>query len=347
MKLKKLIYSRQEKSFWFPKVSRGRVFSLGIILLLIWSCAPHLHFDLLGEEKLKEVTLLPRPTKDKILLVDVSGFIGTNLNPSLFQREADPVASVYTRLEKARQDQYIRAIILRVDSPGGEVTASNIIYEEVRRFRQETGKPVVALALSLATSGAYYIASACDLIIAHPSTITGSIGVISLFPDIHSLLDKLGVKVNVIKSGPHKDSGSPFRPLKEEEYQLFQSIIDELYQQFLEVVLQGRKGRLDREKLLPLADGRIFTASQALKEGLIDQVGYFEDAFQETLRLAGLRDARVVTLTYYPKRKTNIYARSNFQPMVKPEKEIIPLLDSLQPGFYYLWLPSLVEKKLP
>lgn len=320
---------------------------LGIAFLLSWSCAPHFHFDLLGEEKLKEVTLVPRPTKNKILVVDVSGFIGTNLNPSLFQRETNLVASVSTRLEKARQDKDIRAIILRLDSPGGEVTAANIIYEEIKRFRQDTGKPVVALALSLATSGAYYIAAACDSIIAHPSTITGSIGVISLFPDIHSLLEKIGIKVNVIKSGRHKDSGSPFRPLSQEEERLFQNIIDELYQQFLEVVLQGRQGRINRQKLLSLADGRIFTTSQALAEGLIDKIGYFQDALKEALRLSGLQEARVVTLTYYPKRKNNIYSLANFRPLLKKEKEIIPLWDSLHPGFYYLWLPSWVEKELP
>ena len=194
--------------------------------------------------------------------------------------------------------------------------------------------------MSVAASGGYYIASACDVIIAHPSTLTGSIGVISIFPSVEALMAKVGVKVDVIKSGPAKDSGSPFRDMTEDEKKLFQGIIDEYYEGFLAVVARGRKGRIPAAELRTIADGRVYTAPQALKLGLIDAVGYFDDAFGKARDLASLKSARLVSYTYFPKTKTNVYAGRLGDLSPLDAKVIESMLGALKTGFYYLWLPQ-------
>ena len=222
-----------------------------IVSLVIWmfGCSPQVHLDFLGKDTLQEVVLIKSPAKEKILLLDVSGVISNSLNQSLFAREGDILSKVFYRLEKASEDHTVKAVILRLDTPGGEVTASDIIYNEILRFKEKTGVPVVGLMMGLAASGGYYIASACDFIVAHPSTITGSIGVISIFPNLEELFSKIGVKVTVIKSGEMKDTGSAFRDMTEEEKKVFQDVIDELYTKFLDVVYQKRKDEISFEEL--------------------------------------------------------------------------------------------------
>jgi len=311
------------------------------ISLLLAGCAPHIHLDFLGKEKVQEVILIKSPAKEKILILDISGLISTSLSPGLFEREGDIISRVYYRLEKTSEDKRVKAVILRLDTPGGEVTASDIIYNEILKFKEKTGIPVVGLMMGLATSGGYYVASACDYIIAHPSTITGSIGVISIFPNLEELFTKIGIKVNVIKSGEMKDSGSAFRDLTEEEKKIFQGVIDELHQKFLDVVYQKRKSSLSLEELKKIADGRIYTASQAYALKLIDEIGYFDTALKKALSLASLKEAKVIAYTYYPKRKTNIYATKLEKPSLFEGKGFEDMLRSLKSGFYYLWLPQL------
>lgn len=310
------------------------------IYLLLSGCAPHIHLDFLGEEQVQEVVLIKSPAKEKILILDVTGLISTTLNPGLFEREGDILSRVYYRLEKASEDKNVKALILRLDTPGGEVTASDILYNEILRFKEKTSIPVVGLMMGLATSGGYYVASACDHVIAHPSTITGSIGVISIFPNLQELFTKIGIKVNVIKSGKMKDSGSAFRDLTEEEKKVFQSVIDEMYNKFLDVVYQKRKDSLSFEKLKKIADGRIYTASQAHTLKLIDEIGYFDSALKKALSLAMIKDAKVIAYTYYPKRKTNIYATKLEKPSLFEGNNFEDMLRSLKSGFYYLWLPQ-------
>jgi len=316
------------------------VILLSAVLVALPACSPQIHIDLLGQEKLAEIVLLPSPAKEKILMIDLDGMISAALDTALFSREKNAVSRVFERLERAALDPWVKAVILRIDTPGGEVTASDIIYHEILRFKERTGRPVLGLMMSVAASGGYYVASACDLIMAHPSTLTGSIGVISVFPNVESLMAKVGVKVNVIKSGPAKDSGSPFRDMTEEEKTVFQGVIDEYYDGFLEVVARNRKDKIPPEKLRSIADGRVYTASQALKLGLIDAVGYFDDAFGQALALASLKTAKLVSYTYYPKTKTNIYAGrlGEFSPL--DAKVLESMLAVLKTGFYYLWLPQ-------
>jgi len=311
-----------------------------VFSLLLSACAPHIHFDILGKEKIQEVTLVKSKAKEKILILDISGLISSSLNTGTFSKEGDVLSRVYYRLKKASEDKMVKAVILRLDTPGGEVTASDILYNEILNFREKTGTPVVGLMMGLAASGGYYIASACDYIIAHPSTITGSIGVISIFPNLEDLFAKIGIKVNVIKSGKMKDSGSTFRDLTTEEKKIFQDIVDELYQKFLDVVYQKRKNSLSLEELKKIADGRVYTARQAYELKLIDEVGYFDSAIKKTLDLASLKEAKVIAYTYYPGRKTTIYASSLEKSSLFERKNFEDLLRSLKSGFYYLWLPQ-------
>ncbi|MGZ4886498.1 MAG: signal peptide peptidase SppA [Candidatus Aminicenantales bacterium] len=311
-----------------------------LIMAALASCSPNIHLDFLGQEKLAEVILVPGSAKDKVLMIDVEGVISSVVNTSLFSREQNAVSRVYERLERAARDPLVKAIILRLDTPGGEVAASDMIYHEVLRFKERTKKPVIGLMMGVAASGGFYIASACDYIMAHPTTLTGSIGVISIFPNFSDLMAKVGIKVNVIKSGEAKDSGGPFRDMSVEEKKLFQAIIDEYYQDFLNVVSANRKDRIAADDLRAIADGRVYTAPQALKLKLIDEIGYFDDAYKKILSMAGLKSARLVAYTYYPSTKTNIYAAQlgDFSPLDK--KVLESYLAVLKTGFYYLWLPQ-------
>jgi protease-4 len=309
--------------------------------LVFLAAGCHFRIDFLGEDKMQEVVLVKSPAKEKVVVVDVEGLISTLEPGSVFNREGDVLSQVYARLQRAGEDKLVRGIILRLETPGGDVTSSDILYREVLKFKKRTGLPVVALMMGVAASGGYYVASACDAIIAHPSTITGSIGVISLFPDVEGLLSKVGIKVQVIKSGELKDAGSPFRNLSEQEQRLFQEIIDEFYGRFLEVIHEKRKDALSLEEIRDLADGRVYTAAQALKLKLIDEVGYFDEALARVMSQAGIGSARVVAYSYYPKRQSNLYASKLEKPSLFDEKSIVDALPKLQSGFYYLWLPQM------
>lgn len=194
------------------------------------------------------------------------------------------------------KDSSIKAVILRIDSPGGGVGASQEIYREIGRTREK--KPVVVSMGGTAASGGYYIAAACDRIVANPGTITGSIGVIMQYYQYKELADKIGVKQEVIKSGEFKDTGNPHRELTEKERELLDAVISEIQTQFVNAVAEGRN--LPAEKVREIADGRIFTGSMAKDYGLVDELGNFEDAVNLTKELAGI-DGEVNLI--YPQRK--------------------------------------------
>jgi protease-4 len=310
-----------------------------VAIALAAACSPQFHLDFLGKADIQEVVLVRSAAKEKVLVIDIEGTISALTGTGALAREGDILSQVYYRLERAAADPLVKAVIVRLETPGGEVTASDIVYHEILKFKEKTKRPVVGLMMSVAASGGYYIASACDTIIAHPSTITGSIGVISIFPSVESLFDKIGIKMNIIKSGGMKDAGSPFRSMTEDEKKSFQTIIDEYYGDFLSVIVAGRENKLTLEELRPLADGRIFTARQALKLKLIDSVGYFETALKKALTMARLEEAKVIAYTYYPKTKTNIYA-AGLKETKLLESSLESWLPTLKSGFYYLWLPE-------
>ncbi len=189
------------------------------------------------------------------------------------------------QIKKYRDDKSIKAIILRINSPGGGVAASQEIYDEVRKTR-DSGKIIVVSMGSIAASGGYYIAVGSSLIVANPGTLTGSIGVILSITNFKDLADKLGIKQNTIKSGELKDAGNPFRDMNEKDKAYFQDVVDNSFGQFLDVVAKERKMNID--SLRQYANGRVFTGLQAKQIGLIDSLGTFEDAVRITSKMAGI-----------------------------------------------------------
>jgi protease-4 len=193
---------------------------------------------------------------------------------------------VIEQLHRYRDLPAVKAVVLRVNSPGGAVAPSQEIYQEILKFRRETRKPVVASLGSVAASGGYYVAAAADRIVANPGSITGSIGVIMQIPNFGGLLQKVGIKSTVIKAGENKDLGSVTRELTEAERRILQEVMDDVHGQFIDAVVAGR--RLDRARVETLADGRIFSGRQALGLGLVDELGDLSDAIARAAGLVGI-----------------------------------------------------------
>ncbi len=201
---------------------------------------------------------------------------------------------VVKELERFGEEDNIAAIILRIDSPGGGVAASQEIYDAVKRVRTEHGKFVIASMASVAASGGYYVACGADTIMANPGTTTGSIGVIAELMNTTELLNKIGVRFEIVKSGKYKDSGTPWRPFTEEDRRYFQTYVDDAFEQFVGVVAEARS--LSKDEVLKYADGRVFTGQQALNYKLIDVLGNYQDAVDLASEQAGISGkARVVT----------------------------------------------------
>ena len=226
---------------------------------------------------------------DKIAIVEVRGVITQS-------------SGVIEELQQYLADDGVKAIILRVDSPGGGVGPSQEIYREIMRIKSNSKRKVVTSMGSVAASGGYYIACASDLIVANPGTITGSIGVIMQFSNFEDLLKKIGVKGVVLKSGEHKDIGSPFREMTLEEKRIMQEVLDNVHQQFIQAVADGRK--LERSKVAQIADGRILTGEQAKNLGLVDQLGNLQDTIDITAKLAGIVGKPSIL---YPKKRISIW----------------------------------------
>lgn len=282
----------------------------------------------------------------KLAIVDIEGVItDRGSSPLLGPSGPNPVAVFKHKLDKARKDDAVQAVLLRINSPGGGVTASDVMHHEVREFRKKSQKPVVACMMDVAASGGYYVACAADEIHALPTTTTGSIGVIMMTPELSGIMQKLGIRVNVIKSGEMKDAGSPFREMSEKDRSLYQTLIDGMYERFLSVVLAGRPG-LTEEKLRELADGRVYSADQARAAGLIDEVGTLEGAIAAAKRRAGLAESSVVIVEYAPSYayRPNYYAEA--PPSERPQTvnmlnlELPGWLTGEGPHFLYLWAPG-------
>ncbi len=243
------------------------------------------------------------------------------------------------KLRRIENDERVRGIVLRINSPGGTVTASDTMFREIRLLKQKRELPVVALMMDAAASGGYYVAVAADRIYAQPTSITGSIGVIVQKFNVHDLLARIGIQSTAVKSGEHKDMGSPFRQETEEEVRLLQEAIDALHGRFVDTVSEQREN-LTRDQVVTLADGRIYTAGQALSHGLVDAIGYLDDAIEGVKEMAGLDAARVVLYRLPYAYKENIYSAPTLPPVTE--------INLLIPGhgfpwsgspFLYLWDP--------
>ncbi|MGQ0571531.1 MAG: signal peptide peptidase SppA [Armatimonadota bacterium] len=198
---------------------------------------------------------------------------------------------IVRQLDRAQHDDAVKAVILELDTPGGSVVASDEVHQKLGVLRR-AGKPIVALMTETAASGGYYIAAGAHQIIADPSTITGSIGVIVALLNVQDLNRKIGIRTLVFKSGAFKDIGNPDRPTTPQEAAIFQRLVNEAYSRFVDIVAQGR--RMDRAKVRRLADGRIYTGQQALRLGLVDSLGHLPEAIAAAKKRAGLTDAQVI-----------------------------------------------------
>lgn len=279
------------------------------VLLMLASCVS---ISISPETKPLKETLVEGRGRPKILLLDLDGVIsfsgkrggiGTMPQPS-------PVAYFKEALVKAQADKNIAGLIIRINSPGGGVTASDVIYHEIMAFKKKKKVPVYAYIMDIGASGGYYVAQSADRIIASPTALTGSIGVIAMKFDIEGLMSKVGVREETYKSGAEKDFWSPFRPSTPKEKAMLQGIINNLFSRFIEVVGKNRKKNtgLTRQQLLALADGRIFTADQALKAGLIDREAYLDDAIAGMKKRLGIKEARVVTYARPSQYKPTVYS---------------------------------------
>lgn len=222
----------------------------------------------------------------KIGVIEVNGAI-TGSSSASFTNEVASADNIMRAIRKASERQDIKAVVLRINSPGGAAGASQEIGIELDKLR-ETNKPIVTSMGDICASGGYWIACSSDYIVANGTTITGSIGVIMQLANLEGLYEKIGVKPRVIKSGEFKDIGSPNREMTNEEQKLLQNLIDDSYEQFLEQVRKGRKDNITEDELINIADGRIFSGRQAIELGLVDDIGNYYDAIKKAEEMAGI-----------------------------------------------------------
>lgn len=263
---------------------------------------------------LQEVTVSGEQGRPKIAVLPVRGLLMSA--PGVARTGAPELLEAM--LERAREDTAVRAIILAVDSGGGGITASDVMHKTVTDYRSETGEPVVVLMEDVAASGAYYVSCAADHIMAHPTTITGSIGVMMPLFSAAELLDKVGVEDKSLATGPYKDIGSPTADKTpeqwEEEKELLRGVMDAMFERFLRVVADGRS--LKVEEVRPLAEGQLFTAEQARQNDLIDGIGYADDAIKKAAQMAGVSGPHVVKYYRRPGLMELVFARMDV-PQIK------------------------------
>ena len=320
--------------------SRGLILSVLVGVALGGCSAPSVLITPVSGRRVLVETELSRDSlfaSDKIVIIDVSGVIINAPRPQFLGTGEHPVSLLLEQLDKARRDRRVKGVLLRINSPGGTVGASELMHDEILYFKK-SGKPIVAVMMDVAASGGYYIACACDEIIAQSSTITGSIGVIMQLFDVTGIMKFIGIESNAITSGVHKDAGSPFRAMKPDERALFQAIVEDMFDRFVDVVVQGRP-KLDESEVRRLADGRVYTARQALEAGLIDRIAPMREAILAVKRKAGVKRMRLVSYSRPYTFRPNYYARS-------PATEINLIktslgLPSTTPRFMYLWQPGL------
>lgn len=324
-------------------VMQKRIFIIfTIAFLFLTGClSPKIKLFSDSTEPLREFVLEGRG-KGKVLVISVKGFISDTSEKGFLSSNPSMVEKLVSQLVKAEKDKKIRAILLKIDSPGGTATASDLLYHELMEFKERTGVKILVSMMDLATSGGYYISLPADFILAHPTTITGSVGVVFIRPKVRGLMEKIGLDVEVSKSGKNKDMGSPFRETAEDEQKIFQNIIQNFSRRFLSLVEKHR--RLAPDVLTEISSACVYTASDARDIGLVDDIAYLSQAIAKAKSMSGLpEDAKVVVYrrTEYP--EDNLYNTSG----MKSDSGKLSLINLklpgtvpfLQTGFYYLWMP--------
>lgn len=281
---------------------------------------------------------------DKIAIIEVSGVLRSGGEGEGFFSSDSSVVDLSKKLKVARQDKSIKAVILRVDTPGGGVTASDLMYHELKRFRKDRKIPVYVSMQTVAASGGYYVSMGADKIYATPTTLTGSIGVIGTFPEAKGLMGKIGLDVNAIKSGGNKDAGAFYREMSEEDRQLYQAIIDDYFNQFLSIVLENRTD-VAEDEMAKAADGRVYTATQAQAAGLIDGIMYLEEVIEKVKEENHLKKPSVVIIKRTGRSSTDsLYATSAPGEARTGDLNLLKVdahrwLNPAPEVFNYLWIP--------
>jgi protease-4 len=296
----------------------------------------------------------------KVVLVDIRGLISDREGGELFGSGPNPVDELTARLGKAEADPLVKAVVVRINSPGGTVSASDMMYHEIRGFAERTRKPVVASLGEIAASGGYYVALAADRIVAEPTGIAGSVGVIIPTINVSEGLNRIGIRSRSITSRPNKDIANPLEPMREQHYAILQSLVDEFYARFRTLVVERRGPDrhapgtdlvpvrpLDMSHLDELTDGRVMTGTKAVESGLADEAGGIDTAYAAAKALAGLKSARLVKYHHQgaDTPRTAYAAASQEPPSTQAEINLLQLrfgssgLSGQTPGVYYLWLP--------
>jgi protease-4 len=280
---------------------------------------------------------------NKVLLISINGTISNSSNSSIMGDSPSIVQEVVSQLDLARQDKKIKAIILKINSPGGTITASDILYNELTRFKKETKKKLVVCMMDVAASGGYYISLPADVIIAHPTTVTGSIGVVMMQPKFYGLMEKIGVEMNINKSGKNKDMGSPYRAGTAEEKKLFLNLTTTLAEQFYAKVRAHRK--ISDANFAEIKTARVFLAQKAKDLNLIDKIGYLSDAIKTAETLAKIKkNSQLIVYRRYKYSNDNVYNGLTVKAGKKVsliDLGILNKVSSLPAGFYYIWTPGL------
>lgn len=326
--------------------------------ILFSGCTPKINVNVgppadNGELVARTVLDDPGSSDGTVAMIDVRGLISDVRMPGLLGSSPSPVDQLVARLNAAEKDSSVRAIILRINSPGGTVTGSDIMFHEVRRFAETTKKPVVASLGEVAASGGYYLACAADKIVVQPTTITGSIGVIIPTINFSEGLNRIGIKSRDVVSGPNKDLASPFEPIKEGQYAVLQGVVDEFYARFKGLVVE-RRPAFHLAATPDAVDGRVMTGAHAVAIGLADKEGGVREAFALAKELAGLKNARLVKFVGEDAKPRTPYAsiddltlsesRSRDQEInlvqIRLDSMTLPGLASGASGVYYLWMPG-------
>jgi len=317
----------------------GGLVALGLIGLAVFAVVLILASGLMGGPTAPTVYVEEYVSGDgasKIAVVPVEGTIASADDSLGGTQPTVTPEGLADALRQAGGDPSVAAVVLEVNSPGGGVTASDEMHQSILDFKENTGKHVVVSMGDTAASGGYYISTAADRIVANETTLTGSLGVIFQLTNFAEAADKYGIKQEVIKSGKYKDIGNSFRELKPEEREIFQSIVDESYAQFVDVISAGRN--IPEERVREIADGRVYSGLQAEELGLVDSFGGLDEASAAAGRLAGTSDTTVVRYVQEPTLRDTLLARlAPQEPQAEQVMEAAGL--DLEPKPYYLYRP--------